>query len=52
MVFHLFTVLFVGLKLAEIINWSWWLVLAPSYVPLVIAPFVILAGLGLLKFAK
>jgi len=30
------TVLFVGLKLAGFINWSWWLVLAPSLVPLAI----------------
>lgn len=25
----LLTVLFVGLKLLEIINWSWWLVFSP-----------------------
>jgi len=27
--FVLLTVLFIGLKLGGIINWSWWLVLAP-----------------------
>ena len=25
--------LFIGLKLAEIIDWSWWLVLAPLIIP-------------------
>jgi hypothetical protein len=27
------TVLFIGLKLANVINWSWWWVLAPTWVP-------------------
>lgn len=30
MIFHLFTILFVGLKLAHVIDWSWWLVFLPS----------------------
>lgn len=29
----LLTVLFVGLKLTEVIDWSWWWVLAPLWVP-------------------
>jgi hypothetical protein len=44
-------VLFVGLKLTAHITWSWWLVLAPFYVPLVfaiIALFAIIAA-GLKK---
>ena len=32
-VFDLFLVLFVGLKLAGIINWSWWWVLSPISIP-------------------
>lgn len=28
----LLTVLFVALKLLEVIDWSWWLVIAPMYV--------------------
>lgn len=32
-IFSLLTVLFVGLKLAGIINWSWWWVLAPLWGP-------------------
>lgn len=26
-------ILFIGLKLANIIQWSWWLVLGPLYIP-------------------
>lgn len=29
--------LFIGLKAARVIDWSWWLVLAPGWVPLGIA---------------
>ena len=29
-------VLFIGLKLTGYIDWSWWLILAPLYVPLII----------------
>ena len=35
-------ILFIGLKLAGIINWSWWLVLLPLYGPLVAALALIL----------
>lgn len=31
------TVLFVGLKLTDFIDWSWWLVLAPTLIPLAIS---------------
>ena len=43
--FSLLTILFVGLKLTEVITWSWWLVLLPAYggVTLLIALVVILA---------
>lgn len=35
--FHgLLTILFIGLKLTHYVEWSWWLVLAPSWAPLVI----------------
>lgn len=36
----LLTVLFVGLKLAGIITWSWWWVLSPLWVSLVIGLLV------------
>lgn len=38
-------VLFVGLKLAGFIDWSWWLVLLPFFVPLaIIAACALLVG--------
>ena len=42
----LLTVLFVGLKLCDIINWSWWWVLAPLWGPFAIA-FVVMGLFGL-----
>ncbi len=41
----LLQVLFIGLKLAHIITWSWWLVFAPLYVAF---GFFLLAILGAL----
>lgn len=38
----LLTILFIALKLTGVIGWSWWLVLAPTWVPLLI----IIMGLG------
>lgn len=43
----LLTVLFVGLRLCDKINWSWWWVLAPLWGPFAIA-FVVMGALGLL----
>ena len=42
MIFHLFTLLFVALKLTGVINWSWWLVLLPTYGIVAFALFVFL----------
>ena len=42
------TLLFIGLKLAEIISWSWWLVLLPMYGPLLfVFLFIGLAAVGI-----
>lgn len=30
----LLTIVFIVLKLTHVINWSWWWVLAPSWIPL------------------
>jgi uncharacterized protein (DUF983 family) len=38
----LLLVLFIGLKLAGIITWSWWWVMAPMWVPFLLG--VLLAG--------
>ena len=37
--------LFIGLKLGGVINWSWWLVLLPIYGPIVLALVFIVAML-------
>ena len=37
----LLTVLFIGLKLTDNIDWSWWWVLSPMWIPLAIALFVV-----------
>lgn len=44
----LLAILFIGLKLTNFINWSWWLVLAPIWIPPLIGlivMFIILIGL-------
>jgi len=37
MFLSLLTILFVGLKLTNIIDWSWWLVLMPLYLMPIVA---------------
>jgi hypothetical protein len=39
--FGLLTILFIALKLTGHITWSWWWVLAPSWIPLVILLIVL-----------
>jgi len=41
----LLALLFIGLKLTNYIDWSWWLVTAPLYVPAIIAIIVLIGGL-------
>lgn len=38
----LLTILFIGLKLGDNIDWSWWWVLSPLWLPLAIVVFVVL----------
>lgn len=40
--FGMLGVLFIGLKLTGHIDWSWWLVLAPLYVPAIIVIAIVL----------
>lgn len=47
--FSLLAVLFIGLKLTGYIDWSWWWVLAPLWLPAVIA-LVILALVGVVAW--
>ena len=42
--FGLLAILFIGLKLAGVITWSWWWVLAPIWIPALICTAV-LAGI-------
>jgi len=45
--FGMLTILFIGLKLTGYIDWSWFWVLSPTLIPLIIL-FSILAGIGVL----
>ena len=45
------TVLFIGLKLAHIIDWSWWWVLSPIWISAAIV-FVFLAIIGIVWLVK
>lgn len=38
----LLTVLFIGLKLTGHIDWSWWIVLSPTIVPLGLAMLIVM----------
>lgn len=38
----LLTILFIGLKLGGIISWSWWLVLMPLYLPIILGIILLL----------
>lgn len=40
------TILFIGLKLGSVIDWSWWLVLAPLWVWLVVVTLYVIAMLA------
>jgi hypothetical protein len=48
------TLLFIGLKLTHYIDWSWWWVLAPTWIPLVFGLIILLivAGIYIAKEAK
>lgn len=35
--FSALTLLFIGLRLGNVIDWSWWWVLAPVWIPLALA---------------
>ena len=36
------TILFIGLKLGNVIHWSWWWVLSPIWISLSLAVFILL----------
>lgn len=47
-ILELLTVAFIILKLCHVIDWSWWWVLAPTWIPLALAA-VILVICGIIK---
>jgi hypothetical protein len=49
--FGLLTIVFIVLKLINVINWSWWWVLAPTWTPLAIAAICLILLL-ILKFKR
>lgn len=50
--FNALTLLFVALKLTGHVDWSWWLVLAPTWVPLVLFAVVMLVTVGLARLER
>lgn len=48
----LLTVLFIGLKLTDYIDWSWWLVLSPMWLPITVVLVVALAAASFLHIFK
>lgn len=44
--FGLLTIVFIVLKLTHVINWSWWWVLAPAWMPMLIV-LVILSAVAI-----
>lgn len=44
--FGLLGLLFIGLKLANVISWSWWLVLLPIYGPVILLLLALIASIG------
>ena len=49
--FGLLTIVFITLKLLHIINWSWWLVLAPMWIGVSITLFVMLFFMAIVVVA-
>lgn len=39
------TILFIGLKLTHYVDWSWWWVLSPLWVPLILALVIVLGAI-------
>lgn len=50
--FGALTILFIGLKLTGYIDWSWWVVLAPTWAPNALALVIILGAFAHDKLTK
>ena len=47
----LLAILFIGLRLAGIIDWPWWLVLLPVYGPIVLATAIVLIAYAMSRLS-
>jgi hypothetical protein len=50
--FGLLTVLFIGLKLTHYIEWSWWWVFSPLWLPFLLVLVVYLIGIAVIILKK
>lgn len=50
--FGLLAILFIGLKLGGVINWSWWWVLAPLWGPILLVLSVVIIGTVVLYWTE
>ena len=48
--FGLLGLIFIVLKLTSVISWSWWLVLAPLYVPFIVVIILVLIGFAIAAY--
>jgi len=48
----LLCLLFIGLRLGDVITWSWWWVMAPIWIPLLLVAGVFLVGLAVIAVRK
>jgi len=49
---QLLTLLFIGLKLLDVVTWSWWLVLMPTLAPFSLGMSLILIGSAMVHWAR
>ena len=45
-------IVFIVLKLTHVINWSWWWVLAPFWIPLAIVGLILIVSIFILLLIK
>ena len=48
----LLTILFIGLKLGDVIAWSWWWVLSPLWLPIVLVSGIVLVSYGVIYLLR
>ncbi len=52
MIFHLFTLMLFVLKLTAVIDWSWWLVFAPTIVAVAVPLVIFICAMILITRSK